>query len=61
MFRTKKNLALAATLTLFSALPLVAHRSVPAEFNSDKTITLKSIVSKVDWDLITMRLDEELT
>jgi hypothetical protein len=45
---TKKKLALAA-VALFSALPLVAHHAVSAEFNSDKIVTLKGVVSKVDW------------
>jgi len=45
--RTKKCLTLAAAL--FCALPLVAHHSVSAEFNADKVITLKGVVSKVDW------------
>jgi len=47
--RTKKCLALAATIALFSALPLVAHHAVSAEFNAEKVITLKGVVSKVDW------------
>lgn len=47
--RTKKCLALAAAAALFSALPLVAHHSVTAEFNPDTTITLKGVVTKVDW------------
>jgi len=46
--RTKKKLALAA-VALFSALPLPAHHAVSAEFNSDKIVTLKGVVSKVDW------------
>jgi hypothetical protein len=45
---TKKKLALAA-VALFSALPLLAHHAVSAEFNSDKIVTLKGVVSKVDW------------
>jgi hypothetical protein len=47
--RTKINLALAAAAALFCSLPLVAHHAVSAEFNSDKVITLKGVVSKVDW------------
>jgi Family of unknown function (DUF6152) len=46
--RTKKNLTLAAA-TLVFALPLLAHHAVSAEFNSDKIVTLKGVVSKVDW------------
>jgi len=45
---TKKKLAL-AVVALFSALPLLAHHAVSAEFNSDKIVTLKGVVSKVDW------------
>src|SRR5271165_2275255 len=45
--RTKKCLTVAAALVC--ALPLVAHHAVSAEFNSDKVITLKGVVSKVDW------------
>jgi len=47
--RTKKRLALAAVAVLASALPLVAHHAVSAEFDSSKVITLKGVVSKVDW------------
>jgi hypothetical protein len=47
--RTKKRLALAAVVALASALPLVAHHAVSAEFNAEKVITLKGVVSKVDW------------
>jgi hypothetical protein len=45
--RTKKCLTLAAAL--FCALPLVAHHAVSAEFDSSKVVTLKGVVSKVDW------------
>jgi hypothetical protein len=47
--RTKIRLALAAVVALASALPLVAHHAVSAEFDSGKVITLKGVVSKVDW------------
>ena len=47
--RTKKRLALAAVVALASALPLVAHHAVSAEFDSSKVVTLKGVVSKVDW------------
>jgi hypothetical protein len=47
--RTKKYLAAAAAIALFSALPLVAHHAVSAEFNAEKVITLKGVVSKVEW------------
>jgi Family of unknown function (DUF6152) len=47
--RIKNCLALAATLALVAAVPLAAHHAVSAEFNSDKVVTLKGVVSKVDW------------
>ena len=34
---------------LLTAVPLVAHHSFMGEFNLTKTITLKGVVSKVDW------------
>ena len=46
--KTKKHLALTAAV-LLCALPLVAHHAVSAEFDSSKTVTLKGVVSKVDW------------
>ena len=45
----KKCLALAAIAALSFALPVLAHHAVSAEFNSDKVVTLKGVVSKVDW------------
>lgn len=47
--RTNINLALAAAAALLFALPLVAHHAVSAEFNAEKIVTLKGVVSKVDW------------
>ena len=47
--RSKRRLLLAAAAALSFALPLAAHHAVSAEFNSDKVITLKGVVSKVDW------------
>jgi hypothetical protein len=48
--RTEKCLALAAAaLALFCALPSFAHHAVSAEFNAEKVVTLKGVVSKVDW------------
>ncbi len=47
---TKKRLApLAAAIALLAAAPLMAHHAVSAEFNSDKIVTLKGVVSRVDW------------
>ena len=45
--RIMKRLHFAAAL--FCALPLAAHHAVSAEFNAEKVITLKGVVSKVDW------------
>jgi hypothetical protein len=39
----------AAVVALFCAFPLVAHHSFAAEFDLDKTVTLRGVVSKVDW------------
>ena len=46
---TKKQLLWAAVAVLSCALPLMAHHSFAAEFDSSKTVTLHGIVSKVDW------------
>jgi hypothetical protein len=48
--RTRTYLLLAALGALSGTLPLLAHHAVTAEFNTDKTITLKGVVSKVDWE-----------
>jgi len=34
---------------LLLALPVLAHHSFEAEFDGSKTLTLKGVVSKVDW------------
>ena len=46
--RAAKHLVLAAAL-LGCVLPVVAHHAVTAEFDPGKTITLKGVVSKVEW------------
>jgi hypothetical protein len=45
----RSPLLLAAASVLCCALPLLAHHAVSAEFDPGKTITLKGVVSKVDW------------
>ena len=39
----------ATAAPLLCVLPLVAHHSFTAEFDSGKTVTLRGVVSKVDW------------
>jgi hypothetical protein len=39
----------AAVTVLSYGLPVIAHHSFSAEFDSGKTLTLRGIVSKVDW------------
>ena len=46
---SRKLLWLAAASLLFAALPLAAHHSFAAEFDGSKTLTMKGVVSKVDW------------
>ena len=41
--------AWAAMAALIGALPLPAHHSFAAEFDASKTVTLRGVVSKVDW------------
>ena len=47
--RRKISLALAAAAAMFCTLPLLAHHAVSAEFDASKVVTLKGVVSKVDW------------
>jgi Family of unknown function (DUF6152) len=47
--RTKTSMAAAAAVALFCALPAAAHHAVSAEFDASKVVTLKGVVSKVDW------------
>ena len=39
----------AVVAALVCALPGMAHHSFAAEFDADKTVTIKGVVSKVDW------------
>ena len=45
----KSRLGWAAVAALACALPVVAHHSFAAEFDSGKTVTLHGVVSKVEW------------
>ena len=39
----------AVVAALVCALPGMAHHSFAAEFDANKTVTIKGVVSKVDW------------
>jgi len=43
------RLGWAAVVALSCALPVIAHHSFSAEFDASKTVTLRGIISKVDW------------
>jgi Family of unknown function (DUF6152) len=45
----KECRALAAAAALSFALPLLAHHAVSAEFDASKVVTLKGVVSRIDW------------
>jgi hypothetical protein len=47
--RAGSQLVLTAAALLACIVPLAAHHAVTAEFDPDKTITFKGIVSKVEW------------
>jgi hypothetical protein len=47
--RTKLGLAIAGLGLLLSAVPAMAHHSFAAEFDSNKPVTLKGTVAKIDW------------
>jgi hypothetical protein len=40
---------LAAVLVVCCAIPLLAHHAVTAEFDPAKNVTIKGVISKVDW------------
>jgi len=47
--RGTSQLEWVAPLALLCALPVLAHHSFSAEFDAAKTVTLRGVVSKVDW------------
>lgn len=46
--RAKLGILMAGTL-LAAALPILAHHSIAAEFDSTKTVTVTGTVTKLDW------------
>jgi hypothetical protein len=46
--KTKLGALMAGSL-LAAALPMLAHHSISAEFDSSKTITVTGTVTKLDW------------
>jgi ABC-type glycerol-3-phosphate transport system substrate-binding protein len=52
MMMTRKTLgtfAVVALASLCSAIPLLAHHSVTAEFDSSKVFTVKGTLTKIEW------------
>ncbi len=47
--RAKNRLLWGVAGALACALPLLAHHSFAAEFDGGKTVTLRGVVSKVEW------------
>jgi hypothetical protein len=46
---TARQAFLAAAIAVTAAGTLVAHHSVPGQFDMSKPMTLKGVISKVDW------------
>src|SRR5262250_3215158 len=47
--KTRMLAVVAAAAILISAIPVLAHHSFAAEFDSAKPITLTGVVTKVEW------------
>jgi Family of unknown function (DUF6152) len=47
--RTKLGVLAAAFALLSSGLTLAAHHSITGEYDPDKTVTFKGVVTKIDW------------
>ena len=43
------NLTIMALALLSSAIPMLAHHSVTAEFDSSKSFTVKATITKLEW------------
>jgi hypothetical protein len=44
-----KFVLIAASLVVAAAVPMLAHHSIAAEFDSTKAVTVTGTVTKVDW------------
>ena len=47
--RTKLGVLAAAVGLLVSGLTLAAHHSITGEYDPDKTVTFKGVVTKIEW------------
>jgi hypothetical protein len=45
----RAKLALACVAVLLASIPMAAHHSFAAEYDASATITLKGVVTKVEW------------